>query len=264
MTSSSTQTRALCLLLLLLALAGKARGDQVDQGLKLAQLRLPGTPLDPRPAALSTLALELAARTSVAVDAGKTMVELKGDAVFAHPFLVLPVDEPLPALSPRSMLKLGAWLQRGGTLLIDYSGDPARVEELLGSVSALVESMLPGEQLERIPSSSIIFRNFYRVRAPTGRIQLFPEIYGVSLGERLAVVVSLNDLLGALDRSRDSSWRFNVVPGGENQREKSIRLGVNLVMYTLCLDYKNEKSHLDYLRSRRNWRLEPQGSEVSP
>jgi hypothetical protein len=31
---------------------------------------------------------------------------------------------------------------------------------------------------------------------------------------------------------------------------------VNNLAYALCLDYKNDKIHLDYLRARRNFRLE--------
>jgi hypothetical protein len=43
-----------------------------------------------------------------------------------------------------------------------------------------------------------------------------------------------------------------VVPGGEDQREEAFRLGINLVMYALCLDYKTEQAHIDYiLRTRR-------------
>ena len=43
-----------------------------------------------------------------------------------------------------------------------------------------------------------------------------------------------------------------MVPGGDEQREEAFRFGVNLVMYALCLDYKTEQAHIDYiLRTRR-------------
>ena len=43
-----------------------------------------------------------------------------------------------------------------------------------------------------------------------------------------------------------------MIPGGDTQREEAFRLGVNLVMYALCLDYKTEQAHIDYiLRTRR-------------
>ncbi|MFH1531576.1 MAG: DUF4159 domain-containing protein [Pseudomonadota bacterium] len=243
--------------LLLATLPSVASGDS-GLRLKLAQVRMAGTPLDPRPGALAELAREIALRTSIAVDPVRTLVALEGDAIHRHPLLFLPVEEPLEVPAPEALAVLGAWIHRGGTLVIDFAGDPGQVEELLASVSSLVAAVLPGTRLERLGAGSILYRTFYRLRSPSGRIQLFPELYGATLGDRLAVVVSLNDLLGALDRRRDGEWRFRVVPGGERQRERAIRLGVNLVCYVLCLDYKNEKVHLEYLRSRRNWRLEPE------
>lgn len=243
---------------LLLAAGPSAAAADSGLHLKLAQVRLPGTPLDPRPGALAELAREIALRTSIAVDPARTLVALEGDAVRRHPLLFLPVEGPLELPAAEAQGVLGAWIQRGGTLVIDFAGDPGQVEALLASVSALVEAVLPGIGLERLGAGNIVYRTFYRLRAPAGRIQLFPELYGATLGDRLAVVVSLNDLLGALDRRRDGEWRFRVVPGGARQRERAIRLGVNLVCYVLCLDYKNEKVHLEYLRSRRNWRLEPE------
>ena len=47
-------------------------------------------------------------------------------------------------------------------------------------------------------------------------------------------------------------WEHDVIPGGDDQREEAFRLGINLVMYALCLDYKTEQAHIDYmLRTRR-------------
>ena len=38
----------------------------------------------------------------------------------------------------------------------------------------------------------------------------------------------------------------------ESEREEAFRLAINLVMYALCLDYKTEQAHIDYiLRTRR-------------
>ncbi len=42
-----------------------------------------------------------------------------------------------------------------------------------------------------------------------------------------------------------------MTPGGELQREKSIRLGVNVAMYALCLDYKEDQVHIPFIMKRR-------------
>ena len=76
------------------------------------------------------------------------------------------------------------------------------------------------------------------------------------MGRRYGVVLNHNNLLGAL--SRDGAGRFlNVpTPGGENQREMAIRFGINLAMYAMCLHYKDDQVHLDYLLHRRKWRIQ--------
>ena len=42
-----------------------------------------------------------------------------------------------------------------------------------------------------------------------------------------------------------------LVHGGEAQRERAIRFGVNLMMYALCTDYKADQVHIPFLLKRR-------------
>ena len=46
-------------------------------------------------------------------------------------------------------------------------------------------------------------------------------------------------------------WDYDVGAGGEVTREMTFRLGVNLIMYALCLDYKDDQVHLPYILKRR-------------
>ena len=39
--------------------------------------------------------------------------------------------------------------------------------------------------------------------------------------------------------------------GGDGQREGAMRLGVNLVLYALCLDYKDDQVHSPFIMRRR-------------
>jgi hypothetical protein len=36
----------------------------------------------------------------------------------------------------------------------------------------------------------------------------------------------------------------------------SLRLGLNIVMYALCLDYKEDQVHVPFILKRRKWRVE--------
>jgi hypothetical protein len=71
------------------------------------------------------------------------------------------------------------------------------------------------------------------------------------MGGRLAVLYSGNDMIGAFARDSLGTWEYEVVPGGELQREKSVRLGVNIAMYALCLDYKEDQVHIPFIMKRR-------------
>jgi hypothetical protein len=46
-------------------------------------------------------------------------------------------------------------------------------------------------------------------------------------------------------------------PGGDRQREMALRMGINLVMYATCLDYKRDQVHVTEILRRRRWTVEP-------
>ena len=60
-----------------------------------------------------------------------------------------------------------------------------------------------------------------------------------------------HDLAGALSRDNLGSYSFPVTPGGDAQREQAFRFAVNLVMYALCLDYKDDQVHAPFIMRRR-------------
>ena len=79
----------------------------------------------------------------------------------------------------------------------------------------------------------------------------------LALGSKpFAVIRGDHDLGGAWARDNLGNWEFEAVPGGPTQRESAIRLGVNVVLYALLLDYKDEQAHVDYLLRRRRLRPE--------
>src|SRR5262249_40600650 len=73
----------------------------------------------------------------------------------------------------------------------------------------------------------------------------------VNLGNRAAVVYSQNDLAGAWERDESGAYAYEVSPGGEPQRELAVRGGINVCMYALCLDYKDDTVHLPLIPRKR-------------
>ncbi|MFO0621333.1 MAG: DUF4159 domain-containing protein [Polyangia bacterium] len=263
---------ALCLLgLLSVCLPAVSHGFGGQDRLELAQVVLTGVaPAQavPRPEALSRLLWELEKRTSIEVSPDVVTVHL-GDAaaLHRHPLLYLAGDRAFPMPSEDELSNLRRHIQLGGLLIID-SAEGRAGGAFDQSVRAMLAKLLPQASLGRLPEDHVLFRSFYLLRVPVGRVIALPYVEAVQLRGRTAIVYSQNDLGGAWARDRFGQWLYDVVPGGEVQREQSLRLGVNLAMYALCLDYKADQVHVPFIMRRRAWQpplpsINP-GSSPSP
>jgi len=217
---------------------------------RFARVALPGLP-DPRPNALRRLAWEIVRRTSVATASDPAEIRLGDPNLFRYPFLVLSGDRRFALPPEADIVRLRRHITYGGFLLID-SAEGRAGGGFDESVRRLLAQTLPGELPIRIPETHVLWKSFYVLRDAPGRIIATPILEGVERDRRLAVVYTQNDLGGALARDGFGRWEHEVVPGGDDQREEAFRLAINLVMYALCLDYKTEQAHIDYiLRTRR-------------
>lgn len=220
---------------------------------RFARVALPGLP-DPRPTALRRLAWELVRRTSLVTASDPAEVRPVDPQLFRHPFLVLSGDRAFTLPPEAEITKLRRHITYGGFLLID-SAEGRAGGGFDESVRRLLAQVLPGELPARIAADHVLWKSFYVLHGAPGRILAAPYVEGVERDRRLAVVYTQNDLGGALARDGYGRWEHEVIPGGESQREEAFRFGVNLVMYALCLDYKAEQAHIDYiLRTRRQTR----------
>ena len=141
-------------------------------------------------------------------------------------------------------------LTYGGTLFIDSAdADPGGAFDV--SVRRALGRVLPRAELQQIPSDHVIYKSFYLVGHQAGRTLRLPYLEGLMIDDRYAVVYCQNDLAGAWARDAFGRWEYEVSPGGERQRELSFRLGINLVMYALCLDYKDDLVHTPFILKRR-------------
>ncbi len=224
-------------------------GDRAK--IRFGHLNLPDLP-NPRPTALRRLAWELERRTSLvtvpeAIDLRATDADL-----FRYPLLVLAGDRSFAQPPEADALRLRRFLTYGGFLLID-SAEGRAGGGFDESVRHLLARVLPGDLPARVPDDHVLWKSFYVLRGAAGRLVAAPYLEAVERDRRLAVVYTQNDLLGALARDGFGRWEHDVIPGGEAQREQSFRFAVNIVMYALCLDYKTEQAHIDFiLRTRRS------------
>ena len=228
-------------------LRARAFGDA--SRLVFAQIRHGGR-WDPRPDGLPRLAWEVAKRTSIETSPIVRALSAADPELFRYPFAVISSDAALPTMADAEIASLRRYLSYGGFLLVDdasaLSGGPFEM-----SARDLLARMLPSAKLVRVPREHVLCKSFYLLDGPTGRSVTRPDVEGIDVGGRLAVMYSPNDLVGAFARDSLGSWELEVVPGGEGQREKAIRLGVNLTMYALCLDYKEDQVHIPFIMKRR-------------
>jgi hypothetical protein len=145
---------------------------------------------------------------------------------------------------------LRRYLSYGGFLLMDDASG-TRGGGFEQSARALVSRIVSGAVFSRVARDHVLYKSFYLLDGPAGRVMASPDLEGLELGGRVAVLYSGNDLIGALARDSLGTWEYEVSPGGELQREKCIRLGVNIAMYALCLDYKEDQVHIPFIMKRR-------------
>ncbi|HET8733039.1 MAG TPA: DUF4159 domain-containing protein, partial [Anaeromyxobacteraceae bacterium] len=206
---------------------------------------------NPRPAALRRLGWELSQRTSIDAAADGVPVKLSGSAVHLHPFLYLAGDGAMPPFPDGDLGALRRHLQYGGFLLVD-AADGSDGNGFDASVRRELQRLLPASPLVRIPREHVLYKSFYLLDHQGGRLLTRPWMEGQFVNGRLAVAYTQNDLGGAWARGQLGEWEYDCTPGGEAQRETAFRLGVNLAMYALCTDYKDDAVHLPFILRRRS------------
>lgn len=213
------------------------------------QLRTSGA-WNPRPNGLRRLLWEVAQRTSVEVVLEPVPLGPEDPALFKHPFLYWSGSGGVGAFSDEAVKRLRRHLTYGGTLLIDSAdADPGGPFD--ASVRRELARILPREAFAQIPTDHVVYKSFFLVDHQAGRSLRVPFLEAVTIEKRLAVIYCQNDLGGAWSRDPFGRWEFEVAPGGERQREMAFRLGINIAMYALCLDYKEDLVHVPFIIRRR-------------
>lgn len=251
-----------------LGLPRRGMGFGDGERFQFGQLIYGGGNPTPRPNAVKRLMWEIEKRTAIEASLEAAPVRLGGDPrelsreLARHPVLYLAGDRAFAMPSDEDLLRLRRHLALGGMLLIDSAEGRAGggFDQSVRALCARLFSGAPGlsragQGLTRLPDDHVLYRSFYLLRTPVGRVIAQPFLEAVQHEGRALVIYSQNDLGGAWSRDSYGQWEYDVVPGGEAQREQAFRLGVNLAMYALCLDYKTDQVHVPFIMRRRPWQL---------
>ena len=209
-----------------------------------------------RPRCVEQLMWEVSKRTSINVREEPIYLKLTDESLFRNPFLVWFGRGEMTPLTEMERRRLSFYLRGGGTLLIsDVS--PLGDEAFDASIRTEMTRLWADRDWMRLSNDHTVYRTFYLLEKPKGRVARSDHLEGVIFDDRSPVIYERNDLFGAFGRERFGAWSMPVFPGGERQREMAFRTGLNLVMYATCLNYKRDQVHVTEILRRRNWRVQP-------
>ncbi len=170
---------------------------------------------------------ELKKRTNIKVDDKIYELSLDDVNIFEHYFLILNGHVPIE-LSETEKKNLKIFLENGGFLFAndDYGMDK--------SFRKLMKDIFPDKELVKVPFSHSIYNCFYRFKNGIPKIHEHdggpPEGLGIFIGKRLAVFYAFNtDIMDGWDPEEVHNDPLE-------KREEAIRMGVNIVLYSLGLE----------------------------
>lgn len=204
---------------------------------------------NPRPTALRRLLFEVGHRTSIATAFEPAETDLRADALFTHPLLYWSGTGAFNPLDEKDVVRLRRYVSAGGFVLADSAQENG--DDFAAAVRREASRAFPSSPLQPLPPEHVVYKSFYMLRGAAGRIARTDRLEGAAIDGRTAVILSHNDLGGAWARDSLGNWEQMVTPGGEPQRELAFRLGVNIVMYALCVDYKDDQVHVPFILKRR-------------
>jgi uncharacterized protein DUF4159 len=196
---------------------------------------------------------ELVQRTSAPARLRPTVVHADEPSVVGAPFLFWSGAVELEPLTGAEIGGLRRFFSLGGVLLVDDAapGEHGEIGAFGRSARREIARVLPDATPIALDLEHVVYKSFYFVRRAVGRVEGPPSLDAIVRGGQAQVLFSEHDLGGALARGASGIWERPVVPGGDLQREHAIRLAVNIAMYVLCSNYKDDQVHAPYLMRRR-------------
>lgn len=214
-----------------------------------AQIKYRGGDWNPHPLAVTPLMEELMVRTSVEAATVKHEISITDRDLFHYPFLYITGKYEFEPFIPDEVDILRRFLSYGGFLLVDdalgqqgYGFDKAIRTEM--------QKIFPGNEFRRLPSGHAALRSYYLLRRIGGVRVVNPNLDGITIGNSTPVIYCHNDLGGAWERDQLGKWTNSCTPGGEEQRRDAFHLGINLILYAMTENYKEDLIHVPFIRKR--------------
>jgi hypothetical protein len=205
------------------------------------------------PSAPGRWSYELIQRTSAPAKLTPTHVRADGSDITHDPFVYWSGGAAAAPLTSAEIAGLRRFFSLGGVMLVDDAtpGSAGAPGAFGASARREIARVLPDATPISLGTDHVVFRSFYLLMHADGRVAGSKSLDAIVRGGAAQVLFSSNDIGGALARSPVGVWEEPVTPGGEVQRERAIRLAVNIAMYVLCSNYKDDQVHAPFLMRRR-------------
>ena len=203
----------------------------------------------PRSTGPSAWSMEIISRTSAPARLVPREVGLDRPELCSEPFALWAGDADVGSLSVAERRGLAKFIRLGGVLVVDDSNPQQGV--FGRSVRRELLRVLPESPPVRLDATHVLYKTFYIVDRPVGRLLGPPTIDAIVRGKNAQVLFLAHDLLGALARSEEGSYSLETEPSSYEHRQHAIRFAVNIAMYVLCSDYKDDQVHAPFLMRRR-------------
>lgn len=191
-------------------------------------------------------------------------VDVGRDELAFFPLLYWPMTPGQDNLAPEALARINAFMEHGGTILFDTRDQAQGLSGITGPGTETLRRLIGKLDLPVLAPMSpthVLTKSFYLVQDFPGRwaggtlwvageTQQANEQGQLSKDGVSPIIVGSNDYAAAWARNASGRPMFPCEPGGERQREMSIRFGVNLVMYTLTGNYKADQVHIPALLER--------------
>ncbi len=234
-------------------LPAQARAAQSNDNKRIqfvfAQVKYRGGDWNPHPLAVTPLMEELMLRTSVEAATTRHEITLNDRDLFDYPFLYITGKYEFEPFTQNEIDVLRRFLSYGGFLLADdalaqpgYGFDKTLRQEM--------QKIFPGNDFKRLPGGHAALRSYYLLRRIGGARIANPNLEGITLGNSTPVIYCQNDLGGAWERDQLGNWTNACTPGGEEQRRDAFHLGINLILYAMTENYKEDLIHVPFIRKR--------------
>lgn len=206
-------------------------------------------------AAMEGLVRSLNRRTTIE-PVGVRGVDPETDPLVFYPFLYYPVDRQAPTPSPKAAQALNAFMAGGGTIIFDTqdAGDNFLSGTAHSGLIRITEN-LDMPTLAALPEDHVLTKSFYLLKVFPGRwangtVWVDKNANGAARDGVSSVIVGSNDWAAGWATDENGDPLQTLERDIPNQREMSLRFGVNVAMYALSGNYKSDQVHAAALVER--------------